>query len=347
MKILVVSLLRLGDVILAASVVKSLRQENRHAEIHLLMNEQFASVAELIPAVDRVHYFRRQLLQEILGDPERNMLEAFYRVEELVGDLQLQRFDRVINLTHNKLSAWLTTQIGVRDTLGAHFDDSGVFQTGSRWFRHLNETAELKDTVRPSFHFIDVFHMGAGLRNNNHRIQLRESRTAHERTLTFLNKISAPTRIVLQISSHEKKKTLAPDQWREVLQLLSQVQPEADIIVLAAPNEVAEVEKTIAQTRARLFECTLAEAFSCLLQSHLLITTDTSIKHLAAAAPIRVLELSLGSSDFERTGVYTHGHGLALGNGRLGICYQLLARAASRRHAGSQERIHAAAPAAA
>jgi hypothetical protein len=39
----------------------------------------------------------------------------------------------------------------------------------------------------------------------------------------------------------------------------------------------------------------------------MLITLDTSIKHLAAATNCRVLELSLGSSDWRRTGVYKAG----------------------------------------
>src|SRR6185437_6415211 len=38
-----------------------------------------------------------------------------------------------------------------------------------------------------------------------------------------------------------------------------------------------------------------------------LVTGDTSIKHLAALTPIRIVEIALGSSDIERTGAYKDG----------------------------------------
>src|SRR5579872_4124597 len=101
MKILVVSLLRLGDILLATSVLRSLQKKNPEAEIHILINGQFKSVASLIPYVTKVFTFDRDSLQQIVGQSDRNLLEAYFRIEDLVENLQNEKYDRVINLTHN------------------------------------------------------------------------------------------------------------------------------------------------------------------------------------------------------------------------------------------------------
>jgi hypothetical protein len=83
--------------------------------------------------------------------------------------------------------------------------------------------------------------------------------------------------------------------------------PEAEFIALGAPNEEPRIDSLIAKSKAvpvRKAILSLEGAFALLKQSQLLITGDTSIKHLATAADIPILELSLGSSDYRRTGAY-------------------------------------------
>src|SRR4051812_44844975 len=100
MKILVVSLLRLGDILLATSVLRSLKRENPKAEIHILINGQFQAVTNLIPHVTKVFSFDRDGIQQIIGTADRSLLEAYFRVEDLVEQLQTEQYDKVINLTH-------------------------------------------------------------------------------------------------------------------------------------------------------------------------------------------------------------------------------------------------------
>jgi len=59
--------------------------------------------------------------------------------------------------------------------------------------------------------------------------------------------------------------------------------------------------------RASLGILSFEGAFSLLRKARLLLTGDTSVKHLAAAARTPIVEVSLGSSDLHRTGAYFHG----------------------------------------
>src|ERR1035438_9564446 len=99
MKILVVSLLRLGDILMATSVLRSLKKDHPEAELHILINKQFEMLARLIPHVDKVYCFDRQGLQDIIGRGDRQLLEAYHQVDDLVTELGRNQYDQVLNLT--------------------------------------------------------------------------------------------------------------------------------------------------------------------------------------------------------------------------------------------------------
>ena len=61
MKLLVVSLLRLGDIIQQKPLLEGLRRQFPQARIHLLINRQFSQVSQLLGnTVDQYIYFDRE-----------------------------------------------------------------------------------------------------------------------------------------------------------------------------------------------------------------------------------------------------------------------------------------------
>jgi len=305
MKILVISLLRLGDILLATPVINGLRQRHANAEIHLLINKQFKSVAGLIPHVDEIHCFDRSELQQIIGQTDRSLLEAYYRVESIIHDLRNEDFDQVINLTHNRLSAWVGGLIGCPDTRGITFTSTGQVSTGSEWFEYLNDY--VTQGVKNAFHYVDVFHYGAGLDAKDRRLSLRETKGGRAFAQKFMASISGSRLVVVQPCTSEEKKTLSPQKWREACQIMRQGDPQVEIAVLGAPNEKTVVDAICVGEDFKPVICGLDEAYSLLLRAKLLITGDTSIKHLASATPVRILEVSIGSSAFHKTGAYSNG----------------------------------------
>jgi ADP-heptose:LPS heptosyltransferase len=304
MKILVVSLLRLGDILLATSVLRSLKMQNKSAEIHVLINGQFKSVASLIPFVEKVYSFDRDVLQTLIGTPDHSLLEAYYRIEDLVEKLHGEKYDRVINLTHNRLSGWLTALVGCKETQGVVFSPEGKRSMGSKWFEYLNDHTE--PTQENVFHFVDIFHYGAGVPSADRRIELKEGEAGKAFALKLFKNVKSK-KIIIQPGTNELKKTFTSNKWRGIISLITQSQPECSVFVLGAPNENDLLQSICNGTSSTPILATLEEAFSVLNHADLLITGDTSIKHLASATKIKILEISLGSSEFRKTGAYTSG----------------------------------------
>ncbi len=308
MKILVVSLLRLGDIVMSTPVLRGLREQNPEAQIHLLINEQFSGVAELIPMIDRAWKFDRESIQKGLGDGERSVFESADRVRDLVRSLNLEAFDLVINLTQNKLSGWLVSLIEGQRKIGLHFDDYGKAVFGSPWFHYLNSQIEAEG--EEVFHFTDIFKFALGVETmqfNPSLIESSEGRAEVEHLFTGPREYLA-----VQPLTSDIKKNWSLGAFKEALRLFHEFQPQTRILILGAPFEKAILESWIKDLQASGIPCeeafcSFAGAFSLLKRAKLLLTGDTSVKHLAAAAGIPLLELSLGSSDYRRTGAYAQG----------------------------------------
>ncbi len=306
MRILVVNLLRIGDIILSTPVLQGLREKHPDAEIHLLINRQCQAVVPMLKGVDCVHYFERTLVQNSLGESDRTMFEGFDRVRSLVSELDSQEFSLLVNLTQNRLSAWLCGLLHVPQILGLHFDDRGLPQFGSRWFKYLNDQAEWEG--ERAFHFADVFLYGAGLKNFRGSISLKATESGRLEARRLLEHVE--DFMVVQPLTSDSKKNWGLENFRKLIVSLREKFSNLTILVLSSPEEATLLQpwvNGIVDSGVQLAVCSLEGALSLLEQAKLLVTGDTSIKHIGVAARVPIVELSLGSSDLFRTGPYTKG----------------------------------------
>ncbi|HEX4926141.1 MAG TPA: glycosyltransferase family 9 protein [Bdellovibrionales bacterium] len=306
MKILVISLLRLGDVIMAAPAIASLKAGRPNARVHLLVNSQFRAAASMIEGVDKVIGLDREQLQRGLGEADRSVFESFDRLQELIADLRREGYSRVINLTHNRFSGWIASLIGVEQTDGLAFTPQGRSTFGSAWFRYLN--AQMSVTDSEPFHYIDLFRFATAGVSERPAFHLIESVEGQKQASTLVER--GRDLILLQPLTSDQKKNWGLDRYAAALKTLAAIHPHVRFGILGAPAERSELEPFVtglseAGVPARLLVCDLQTAFSLLKRARLLITGDTSIKHLAAAAGTRIVEISVGSSDFRKTGAYS------------------------------------------
>ena len=314
MRVLVMSLLRIGDIVMAAPVLRALRERQPDAEIHLLINSQFAQIASLIPYVDRVILFERDRLQKGLGEASVPLFDSYTRLETFIDDLNGSGgYDQAINLTHSRLSGWLMSLVEAKEKIGLSLDGTGRASFGSNWFRYLNNQTDAEG--REVFHFADVFKFGLQL-DETGAVQgsLVETAKGMAEAEAFLSSAgdSAKPLVAVQALTSDIKKDWGITRFSAALVQFHRVNPGARIALLAAPFERERLapllkDLTDAGVDAHLAVLGFEGAFSLLRKTKLLITGDTSIKHLASAAGTPLVELSLGSADLNRTGAYRHG----------------------------------------
>ena len=317
MKILVVSLLRIGDIVLSTPVLRGLRERHPNAEIHLLINSQFKQVAPLIPYVNRTLMFERGEMQKGLGDIQTPIFESYERLQSLVEDLNSENYDWIINLTHSRLSGWLLSLLPAKKKTGLCLDGAGQAGFGSNWFRYLNNQVDVQG--EETFHFTDIFRFALELGEEGlNRPALVETEEGLRESQNFLNTIDSgdvdkPV-MAVQVLTSDVKKDWGVEKYAQALQQFQRVHPNVHIAVVGAPFErdrLVPLMRTLEEqgVRASLAILSFEGAFSLLKSKRcaLLLTGDTSIKHLASAARTPTVELCLGSSDPHRTGSYLQG----------------------------------------
>lgn len=311
MKILVLSLLRIGDIVLAAPVLRGLRERYPHADIHLMINSQFMQVAPLMPYVDRFIGFDRQAIQTGLGDGAIPLFESYERLNDVIDGLNGEKYDWAVNLTHNRLSAWVMGLINAKRREGLCFDSQARASFGSNWFRYLNHQVDLEgDEV---FHYADVFRYALGLGEESvPRASFIETVVGRREAELFAADLGTNTIVAIQALTSDVKKDWGLGNFASAIASIQRTNPGAGFAILGAPSERARLAPLLEQLEAKgiCFAPAILSfegAFSLLKKAKLLVTGDTSIKHLASIARTPIVEISLGSSDFHRTGATLHG----------------------------------------
>lgn len=320
MRILVVNLLRIGDIVSTLPALKKLRLDHPGAQIDLLINSSFAHMVGVVGYVDRVLLFDRDAIQKSLVDAERPLFEGYDLLKETVDGINEQGYDRVVNFTHNRLSGWLCGLIQAGEKHGLVLDGTGAVSFGDPWFRFLN--AQVDVDSGHAINHSDVF-LGAAAGWTDEpsctffdSLLVETDRGRTESAALLRNALPNGPRVVLQLSTSDEKKEWGDDRFKFLVHRLSAQFPRLTVFALGAPNEVKRIRMFCENTQAidGAHEIAILPAIvslegvvSLLEESDILVTGDTSVKHLAAAASIPVIELSLGSADVFRTGSWKAG----------------------------------------
>ncbi len=291
MKRLAVSLLRLGDILMLVPALQSLKVIHPDDELHLLINENFKHIEPLLPFIDKIHFFPREVLQQDLSDSDTPILAAFDKLDHFLEDLNRNNYQEVINFTHNTLSACVSSLIKADRRVGLQVDAQDQLMIQGNWFQILNQPAS-----KMPWHFSEVYLKAVGEEGYRPPIFPGENQRAE-------------SRLLLQPFTSEDRKFWSPDNWRKYLGPILKDNIFKQCEVLAAPFEKEKAERFIQEINLQnhsigIYCCHLEEALVRIRQSQLLITVDTSIKHLAAGTRISIIELALGGSRAEHTGAF-------------------------------------------
>lgn len=287
MKILALSLLRIGDILMHREIVRSIHAQYPQAEVHFLINQQFASVKELLPEVSVWKYLPRTQIQDVLVKRNQHVDHAHQLLTSVVKDLNQEKYDLVLNLTNNFLSVRLMDLIVAKEKRGSAFQDGRKVRDQNRWQTYLNDHFSVTNGSR--FHYVEVLSRALGLEADRSTI----------RTHGKSNKI------YFQLLTSDVKKNWGLSRFQKLIQALKFEMPQFEFIGLCSPAERDMV--SVFFQPSEFISPSLKEASDLLSEARLLVTGDTSLLHLAAQARCETIAIFLGSADPVKTSAWQNG----------------------------------------
>ena len=293
MKILVVQLARLGDIFLTWPVLSALRRQNPTAEIHFLVRKRFAEAAPDDGRVSKLHILDSREILSPLIDEKPDFANTLGRLDQLLGELREEQYDRIINLSFSPLSSFLTKSISSSSTQVAGYtrqedgylaipDDASAYfysQTGFGLGNRLHVT-ELFAQVAD----VDLFSedWGAGLE-------------------------SARTGLIVHPAASQNGKTFSTGKWAKIIRGL--LQRQAETVTLIGSEDEVEASRLLVDLvgeqpalRNQVGCWSLKQTQHAISQARLLVGGDSSPVHMASLTATPVLNLSFGEVRFWETG---------------------------------------------
>lgn len=255
-------------------VIKQYSKAHANEEIHVLINDEYAHIRSLLPERVRIHLFPRQHLQESIAGLDYHFVYAFDTLTELVGGLSELDLNRVVNLTHNRLSGFIIGMIKAQDKIGLYYESGFKGIKDSPWFEYLNEKFSNQGAVE--FSYVEVLKKALGLKDEK-RILIHPFSNDSKKNWPLQNFI----RIAEKLEGHSQVASLAF------------IGTESDF---KAHDELKNYEKV---------STSLVDLRNEILWSDALICIDSSVKHLALSLGRPVLEVAVGSAHPQK---YFYGH---------------------------------------
>jgi len=290
-KILVLSLLRTGDLFMHGQLVQKIHESYPESEIHILVNDLNIKAVELISGVNKVHILNRSYLQKNLVEENRPWIRAHQNLRHLIQNLNLEGYDLVYNLTHNFFSARLMDAISAKEKRGVRFQNGQAVPMSNSWAEYCNTQFSL--STQSQFHYIQILASSLGI----------------EYPILSEKKSDQPSnRICLQVLTSDSKKNWSFVSFKNLIELLFKKYPHSVLTILGAPDEKKRIEDFFSGLDGvEMLFPQWSELPALFRQTQLLITGDTSIQHLAVQSGVPVLSLFLGSANPLKTGPYQDG----------------------------------------
>lgn len=300
MRILVVSLLRIGDSFMHLKVIQGIQKKYPHAKIDIAMNDEFAYLNSFFEEKGiQMHLFPRKEFQKMIFDEGSHLLEPIWAMQEWFHNLSKNNFDQVYNFTHTRISAYFMEMVYARKKSGLCFEGGEFHLHGTEWLDYLNQN--FASGYKSEFHIIEVLSKSFDLPLDIEKSEDREFK-----------------KILMQPLTSDSKKNWPLGQWKKLFELIRKKLPQYEVRVLAAPSELPILRDYFQDTD--VLGLTFSEAEAILKESDLLISGDTSIVHLASLTRTRSVMISLGSSDPIKTGPFLFGSGVISGEAPCRPC---------------------------
>lgn len=309
--ILIIHLSRLGDTIQSLPAVKLLKEDNPGCRITYMGIKDFCVLIEGIPWIDRLITIPWQAVRGIMGEKKEGQTEFLDRFMEKVPELG-ERYDLLINLTHDWSSSYLSGKIDAAEKKGRVFSENNEIVVSGNWGKYLFAVARnRRDNL---LNLVDLYMGMAGVR---HRPVVGFLPADPERDLrcrTRLKEMGGDTgRLII---GFHLGANMASRRWpvENFVKLGKDLVDglDARIVLFGSPGE-RELAEDFGRIATFPFVdlvggTPLAELPSFFRGIDLLVSNDTGPMHIAAAAGTKVVGIFMSVAFFGITGPYGDGH---------------------------------------
>ena len=126
-QVVILNITRMGDLFQMTPLLARLEEEWPGVRIDLIVDKEFAGVATLIPGIRQVLAYDFQQLLDESRAKVRDVVSLYRDVAAWAKPLLQVGYDRVINLTFNRRSAFLAGFLGGTDIRGITTTSAGDF----------------------------------------------------------------------------------------------------------------------------------------------------------------------------------------------------------------------------
>jgi len=314
-QVLIINITRMGDLVQTIPLLGRLLHEWPDAQIDLVTDRTFASMAALLPGVRHVFAYDFQGLINDSRVMSKDVVVLYREIASWAKPLGDARYDRVINLTFNRRSGLLTAYIGASDVRGVTTTHDGVSVLHNPWFNYFVDMHAHRRFNR--FNLVDIYALGGSGPGPHASLHLSIGEEALAWARQFLRIGKDQTALIaVQIGASEGIKAWRPESFGRTMAALSRLIP-VTFVLIGTPGESEAVHEAVAAYRGAEGRATVIDAVgktdlpklaALLSQCRMLLTNDTGPMHVAVGVGIPVIDLSVGHVDFNETGPYGRGH---------------------------------------
>ncbi len=328
-QVLLLNITRMGDLIQTGPLIARLQEEWPGAAVDLVVDTTFAQMGTMLPGVRHVHAYDFQRLIDDSRTMARDVVNLYRDLEAWAKPLAQARYDRIVNLTFNRRSGFLTRYIGAPDIRGVTVASDGSLLVRNPWLQYFADLHRHRRLNR--FNLVDLYALGGSGPGRFAPLALNVDPAAAEWAKTQLRAALKPRAsnieprtsnvepsswIAVQAGASEAIKAWRPEYFGLTMAAISHRAPVA-FVLIGTESEAAAVQQVVAAYRAArgsalwynaVGRTTLPQLGALLAECRLLLTNDTGPMHLAVSVGTSVVNLSVGHVDFRETGPYGCGH---------------------------------------
>ena len=314
-QVLIINITRMGDLIQMIPLLARLEEEWPGVAIDLIVDQEFTHVATMIPGIRHVLAFDFQELMDESRVCARDVVSLYQELSKWAKPLLQVGYDRVVNLTFNRRSAFLAKFFGCADERGMTTAHDGSFLVKNPWMKYFLDFHVYRHVNR--FNIVDLYALGGSGPGSFHPIRLMVRNELHDWARTFLRHSGTPdTWVAVQVGASDPMKAWRPEYFGQLMAHLSHDR-NIGFVLIGTKKEEPAVKEAVHVYQQAGGQGTLCEAVgktsvpelvALLQQCQLMVTNDTGPMHMAVGVNTPVLNVSVGHVDFWETGPFGSGH---------------------------------------